>query len=71
MRYRLSQRADDDVIDIFGHGVREFGEPQATRHHAALVKAFQFVAAHPLAARERREFIPPVRMHFVGAHVVT
>jgi toxin ParE1/3/4 len=70
MRYRLTERADDDVIEIFVSGVREFGERQAARYHAALVEAFEFVAAHPLAARERKEYVPPVRMHFIGAHVV-
>jgi toxin ParE1/3/4 len=70
MRYRTTRRADDDVFDIYARGTRDFGEHQAERYHAGLLRAFEFIAAHPLATRERREYAPPIRMHFVGAHVV-
>jgi toxin ParE1/3/4 len=70
MRYRTTRRADADVFDIYSQGVIDFGEPQAERYHAGLLRAFEFVAAHPLAARERNEYSPPVRMHFFGAHMV-
>ena len=70
MRYRLTRRAEADLIDIYVHGARSFGEHQAERYHADLADAFDFVASNPLAARERTEFAPPVRMHFCGAHVI-
>lgn len=70
MRYRTTDRAEEDIIEIYVRGVRDFGEAQAERYHTGLTKAFEFVAQHPLTARERTEYTPPVRMHFYEAHVV-
>jgi toxin ParE1/3/4 len=70
MPYRTTVRAEEDIIEIYACGFREFGEYQAERYHAGLVMAFEFIATHPLADRERREFDPPVRLHFYGAHVI-
>ena len=44
MRYRTTRRADADVFDIYSRGVIDFGEPQAERYHAGLLRAFEFVA---------------------------
>lgn len=70
MRYRTTKRAEEDIIDIYVRGTREFGEAQAERYHAGLMRALEFIAATPFAARERGEYTPPVRMHFYEAHVV-
>jgi toxin ParE1/3/4 len=70
MAYRLSKRAAQDVIDIYAYGAREFGVMQAEKYHESLTRIFNFLSEHPLAARERTEFSPPVRIHAFGAHVV-
>jgi toxin ParE1/3/4 len=70
MRYRTTERAEEDIIDAYVRGARDFGEAQAERYHAGLMRALEFVATNPLAARERAEYTPPVRMHFYEAHVV-
>jgi toxin ParE1/3/4 len=70
MRYRLTRRAEEDIIEIYLAGIAGFGETQAEKYHAGLVRAFDFIASNPLAARERREVSPPVRLHIHGAHVI-
>lgn len=68
--FRLSRRAEEDVIQLYLAGVRQFGAAQAERYYEGLERAFEFLAAHPLAARERFEIVPPVRIHPYKAHLV-
>ena len=70
MKYRLSVLAEEDIIDIFMRGVEEFGVEQAKRYHQQLADTFVFLQENPLAARERVEIVPPVRVHPVGSHLV-
>jgi plasmid stabilization system protein ParE len=67
MAFRLSEKAARDVIDIYLYGAREFGVPQAEKYHEGLARIFHFLSDNPLAARERTEFSPPVRIHAFGA----
>lgn len=69
-RYRLSQRAESDVGDIYLTSALTFGLAQADRYHAGLEAMFEFLAANPRAARERREVDPPVRAHPYGSHII-
>ena len=70
MSYRISRKAEDDIVQLYLTGVRLFGAAQAERYHEGLERVFEFVAAHPLAVRERSEIDPPVRIHPYGAHLV-
>lgn len=70
MDYTLSQRAEEDIVNIFLEGAHEFGVDQADRHHKKLEDSFRFLASNPLAAPERRELNLPVRLHPVGVHLV-
>jgi toxin ParE1/3/4 len=69
-RYRLSQRADSDVGDIYLASALTFGLAQADRYKAGLEAVFEFLADNPRAARERSEVDPPVRVHPYGSHIV-
>ena len=69
-RYRLSQRAESDIEDIYIAGALTFSLAQADRYNAGLKTVFEFLAANPKAARERLEVDPPVRVHPYGAHIV-
>ncbi len=40
MTYQLTQKATEDIIDIFLHGAAEFGEPLAQRYHQQIEQAF-------------------------------
>ena len=70
MPYRLSERADQDVEDIAVFTIRTFGVQQAQKYHEGLKRSFEFLSENPLAARQRKTFSPPVRIHPSGAHVI-
>jgi toxin ParE1/3/4 len=70
MTYRLSRKAEEDIVGIFRQGVELFGTAQAERYHLDLQRTFELIAAHPLMARERTEISPPVRIHPHGAHII-
>jgi toxin ParE1/3/4 len=69
-RYRLSRKAEEDIIAIFMYGVAQFGTQQAERYHDLLERTFEFLVENPEAARERLEITPPVRVHPIESHVV-
>lgn len=70
MAYRLTQAAAQDVVDIYRLGLARFGVRQADAYHALLERSFRYLSDNPLAARERLEISPPVRIHPVQAHLV-
>ncbi|WP_282611308.1 type II toxin-antitoxin system RelE/ParE family toxin [Pelagibius sp. Alg239-R121] len=70
MAYRLSQKADDDLVEIYIDGVREWGVSQAEKYHAELKHVFEILSGNPELARERAEITPPVRIHPHGSHVI-
>ena len=70
MTYRTTRQADQDIIDIYLRGCREFGEPQAERYHAGLAATLDLIASNPRIARERAEFTPPVRLHPYQSHLI-
>ena len=70
MPYRLSRRAEEDLIQIYLTSAQAFGMAQAERYQDALEAAFERIAAFPEIARQRRELTPPVRVHPCRSHVV-
>lgn len=68
MTYRLSARAEQDLLDLYAESVQLFGVAQADRYFERLDGTLEFVAEHPMAARERSEYRQPVRIH--KAHVI-
>lgn len=70
MEYVLSRKAEEDVLSIFLEGIQKFGVIQADDYHSKLEACFEFLAENPLAATERKELRPVVRIHPVGVHLV-
>lgn len=70
MTYRLTARAEQDIIDIYLRETSEFGVAQAERYHHGLVECFERLAENPRLARERTEFGPPARLHPHDAHQI-
>lgn len=70
MAYRLSRRADDDLLDIYVTGIGRFGVEQSETFAAGLKRAFAFLADFPRAARERLEIDPPVRAYPYKSHLI-
>lgn len=70
MTYRLTRRAEEDVIEIYVRGAQAFGLAQADTYHRRLEETFQLLAEFPHLARKRTEIDPPVRIHPYGAHII-
>ncbi len=71
MTFRLTPKADEDVVAIYGESVARFGVRQAERYYQELTECFALLASQPHMARKRIEFDPPVRAHFHASHVIT
>ena len=70
MKYRTTEQADEDIVGIYLHGERIFGAAQAERYQDGLFRAFALLGTNPELARLREDFVPPVRLHPYGAHVI-
>ena len=70
MAYKLSVKAEEDIVHVYREGVRLFGPSQAEKYHAGMEKVFQFLSAVPEAARERLEITPSVRIYPYRSHLI-
>ncbi len=70
MAYKLTRKAEDDIIQLYLEGVRLFGTDQAENYHEELEQVFDLLADNPAMARERMEIDPPVRVHPHGSHLI-
>jgi len=70
MPYKLSLKAEEDIINIYREGVLLFGAEQAEKYHLEMANVFEFLADNPKAARERTEITPSVRVHPYGSHII-
>ena len=70
MTYRTTRQADQDIIDIYFYGCRQFGVEQAERYHEGLAAILDLIAHNPYMARERPEFTPPVRLYPYRSHLI-
>ena len=69
MTYRLSLKAEDDVINIFIYSVETFGIEKADQYHSQLERGFKFLSENSKVAHLRTEITPPVRVHPIGSHL--
>ncbi|MBX9596740.1 MAG: type II toxin-antitoxin system RelE/ParE family toxin [Roseomonas sp.] len=68
--YRLTPRALADLEAIWRYSAETWSITQAELQVDALAQTFAMIAAMPGLARERPEFIPPVRIHAHDGHLV-
>ena len=62
--------AEQDLINIWFYTYGEWGEIQADKYLDDLEQAMTLLAEHPLACREREEFVPSVRIHHHASHII-
>lgn len=70
MNYRLSAKAEADLVQIYIDGVTDFGVAQAEAYQDKIDQTIALIADNPEIARLREEISPPVRIHPVHAHVI-
>lgn len=68
--YSFSGLAREDFLRLYLQGYDQFGPNQAETYTAGLMAAVELLAAHPLMARERTEYDPPLRLHRYGSHLI-
>ncbi len=68
--YRFSGLAREDFQRVYLQGYDQFGPNQAETYTAGLMAAVELLAEHPLMARERTEYDPPLRLHRYGSHII-
>lgn len=68
--YVFSEKAENDLIEIYRYGFLHHGERQAELYQQSLKEKCQFLADNPLLYRERKEFTPPVRIHHHKKHLI-
>lgn len=70
MAYKLSTKAEEDIIRVYRESFRLFGAEQTEIYCAGIERIFQFLSDTPKAARERTEISPPVRVHPYQSHII-
>lgn len=45
--YKLAERAEEDLTEIYAYGLRRWGEDSADSYYHALLERFQRIAARP------------------------
>jgi toxin ParE1/3/4 len=58
--YRVSARADQDLLDIYLYGSEQFGRPQAVKYQMSLEHCFELLAENPRMGRHS----PAIRPNF-------
>jgi toxin ParE1/3/4 len=69
-KFVLSNKAEDDLAEIYRYGFLNFGERQANSYAEQLKEKCQNLTDNPLLYRERKEFNPPVRIGYHGKHLI-
>jgi toxin ParE1/3/4 len=68
--FRLTERARNDLLDIFLFGIEAFGSRQAESYLADLEHTFGLLASVPKMGRLAKGVGLDVRRHEHGAHVI-
>ena len=65
-----SAKAEDDLTNIWVYTLDKCGLDQADQYIDELADTLKFLASNPLICAERSEFVPPVRLHHHGRHLI-
>jgi toxin ParE1/3/4 len=69
-RYRLTERADRDIFDIFLCGMQHFGLAQAQQYRDSLTGCFDMLAENPRMGRAADAIATGIWRHEHGSHVI-
>ena len=68
--YTLTERAEDDLLDLFLDGIEMFGLLQAHRYKDELEHCFQLIASRPQMGRLAPSIGEGVRRHEHQSHII-
>ena len=69
-RLRILALAAVELDELNYHGIRTYGERQATAYYRALQRQIEQLVEHPFMHRERDDVRPPIRLIHFSAHNV-
>lgn len=70
MVYRLTQLAEEQLIDTLVYGYQTFGPDKAEAYAQDLRQVFDLLSQNPALAPIRSGFTRAVRTHFHGKHMI-
>ncbi len=70
MSYSLTVKAEEDIINIFVDGARNFSIKQAENYHTSIYQAFELLDKNPKLATQRFEINPPIRIYPFKSHLI-
>lgn len=70
LTYRLTERADLDLFNMYLEGLHTFGSLQADIYYEQIKRVLDLIGEHPEIARERTEIRPPVHRHPHAEHLI-
>lgn len=68
--YRLTERAEAEVLDILIYGMEQFGALQARRYKDDMAHCFQLLAETPFMGRPAHNVGEGVHRHEFKSHVI-
>ena len=69
-RVRLTQHAENDLLNMFLYGFQTFGLAQAETYRDNILGCFQLLADNPRLGRPADQFAPGARRHEHAQHVI-
>ncbi len=69
-RFRIAERADQDLVKIYEFGRIAFGPQQAVKYLLELDHVFGLLADNPRIGRLARNIGPDVRRHEHKSHII-
>ena len=70
MLYDISEKAEEDLVQVYVDGVQKHGQVRADSYWAGIFEQFKSLAHNPKLYHERLEIEPPVRVCPYGVHVI-
>lgn len=68
--YSLAPNAQADLEGIWRYSAENWSVAQADKYVGELSEIFELIGSMPMMARERPEFVPPVRIHVHQKHLI-
>lgn len=69
-KVRFTPAADADLGGIFDYTLERYGEEQAEKYYAGLIKTFELLAAHPLIGSDQSDTRSATRRVTHQAHAI-
>jgi len=70
MQLRLSEKADNNLTDIYRYGYVTYGEKKADFYYDKILASFDVIVRNPYIATLRYDISPPIRALPVQSHIV-